>query len=78
MNGGLHNGRDITFFQTFDRFVWRSTSKFNNGWWSISHYYGCLLQTNIRLFKEFFMIESIITAVIIILICELVINRSMF
>ena len=65
MSGGLHSGRNITFFQTSHRFMWGSSSKFNNGWWSVSHNYGYLLQTNNRVFKEFFIMETIATIIII-------------
>ena len=59
-------GRNIAFFKTFNRVVWRGASKFNNGWWSILDYNYCLLQANNRILEEFFMIETIATMVVLI------------
>ena len=59
--GVIANGCNITFFQTFDRIVWRGTPESNNGWWSFLNHNGYILQTNNRIFKKSFMIENLLS-----------------
>ncbi len=58
-------GRNIAFFKTFNRVVWRGASKFNNGWWSILDHNYCLLQANNRILKEFFIMDMMVNILII-------------